>query len=74
MRREIDWHIAEKSGRVKVLKDGGYKETVQQFETLRATTWVKVERPFRVVKRLFGYMKVRYRGLAPLALGQALIP
>jgi IS5 family transposase len=62
--REIDWHIAEKRGRVKALKDDGYKEAVQQLETLRARIRAKVEHPFRVIKRQFGYMKVRYRGLA----------
>jgi IS5 family transposase len=62
--REIDWHIAEKRGRVKALKDDGYKEAVQELETLRARIRAKVEHPFRVIKRQFGYMKVRYRGLA----------
>ena len=62
--RTIDWHIAEKRGRVKALKDDGYKEAVQQLETLRARIRAKVEHPFRVIKRQFGYMKVRYRGLA----------
>jgi IS5 family transposase len=62
--REIDWHIAEKRGRVKALKDDGYKEAVQELEPLRARIRAKVEHPFRVIKRQFGYMKVRYRGLA----------
>ncbi|WP_143701854.1 transposase, partial [Xanthomonas oryzae] len=29
-----------------------------------ASVRAKVERPFRVIKRQFGYTKVRYRGLA----------
>ena len=31
---------------------------------LKASVRAKVEHPFRVVKRQFGYVKVRYRGLA----------
>ena len=31
--------------------------------TVRATAGVKVEHPFRVIKRQFGHVKVRYRGL-----------
>ena len=31
---------------------------------LKARIWAEVEHPFRVIKRQFGYAKVRYRGLA----------
>ncbi|MEQ7665637.1 transposase, partial [Xanthomonas nasturtii] len=30
----------------------------------KASLRAKVEHPFRVIKRQFGYVKVRYRGLA----------
>jgi IS5 family transposase len=33
-------------------------------EKMKAGMRAKVEHPFRVVKRRFGYTKVRYRGLA----------
>ena len=33
-------------------------------EKLKASVRAKVERPFLKVKRVFGYDKVRYRGLA----------
>ena len=37
---------------------------VARVEKLKASIRAKVERPFRVIKRQFGYAKVRYRGLA----------
>lgn len=35
-----------------------------QLNTAIASIRSKVEHPFRVIKRQFGYTKVRYRGLA----------
>ncbi len=34
-----------------------------QAEKLKASIRVKVEHPFRMIKRQFGFVKVRYRGL-----------
>ncbi len=34
-----------------------------EAETLKAGVRAKVEHPFRVIKRQFGFIKVRYRGL-----------
>src|SRR3546814_8897138 len=34
------------------------------YEHTKASLRAKVEHPFRVIKRQFGYTKVRYRGLA----------
>ena len=36
---------------------------IEQLEKLKAGIRAKVEHPFRVLKRQFGYTKVRYRGL-----------
>ena len=36
---------------------------LDQAEKLKANMRAKVEHPFRVVKRQFGFVKVRYRGL-----------
>ena len=33
-------------------------------ERIKASIRAKVEHPFRVIKRQFGYIKVKYRGLA----------
>lgn len=57
------WYIAAKRGTLKALPDGRYKQTLQQLERLKAQLRARVEHPFRVIKRQFGYTKVRYRGL-----------
>ena len=36
---------------------------MDKLEKLKAGMRAKVEHPFRVLKRQFGYVKVRYRGL-----------
>ncbi len=36
----------------------------EQAEQLKASVRAKVEHPFRVIKRQFGHIKVRYPGLA----------
>lgn len=35
----------------------------EQIEPLKARVRAKVEHPFRVIKRQFGFVMVRYRGL-----------
>ncbi|SAK97603.1 transposase, IS4 family protein [Caballeronia temeraria] len=35
-----------------------------KIERLKAGIRAKVEHPFRILKRQFGYLKTRYRGLA----------
>ena len=57
------WHIAAKRGGVKALPEGALKEATRHLEYLKAAIRAKVEHPFRVIKRQFGYTKVRYRGL-----------
>ena len=36
---------------------------IEQVEKIKASIRAKVEHPFRVIKRQFGYTMVRYRGL-----------
>ena len=38
-------------------------QLIDQLERLKASIRAKVEHPFRVIKRQFGHVKVRYRGL-----------
>jgi transposase, IS5 family len=38
-------------------------QLIDQLEQLKASVRAKVEHPFRVIKRQFGHVKVRYRGL-----------
>ncbi|HBN8926441.1 TPA: IS5 family transposase [Pseudomonas aeruginosa] len=62
--RQVIWQIAarrstyEKYGKRSVL----YK-AMRRIERAKAQTRSKVEHPFRVLKRQFGYSKVRFRGL-----------
>ena len=61
--RKREWHIAEKRGRVKAMEEGPLKEATKELETLKARFRARVEHPFRVVKRQFGFQKVRFKGL-----------
>jgi len=62
--RAVTWHVAAKRSKVKGLPEGRLKELTQALERLKAQVRAKVEHPFHVVKNLFGFRKVRYRGLA----------
>ena len=60
----ITWHIAMRPGKRKKLnKNNEADAMLDQAEKLKAGVRAKVEHPFRVVKRQFGFVKVRYRGL-----------
>ena len=48
----------------KAQKHTPWGAVTEQVEKLKARVRVKVEHPFRVLKRQFGHTKVRYRGLA----------
>ena len=63
-RTDISWHVAEKRGKVKAIVNDAIREATKQLETLKARIRARVEHPFRVVKRQFGFVKVRFRGLA----------
>ena len=56
----VDWLIALKPGKRRLLERGGLEEW---FEKSKASVRAKVEHPFLDVKRIFGYDRVRYRGL-----------
>ena len=62
---EVKWHIAMRPGKRKVLnKATKLGALLDNIEKLKASVRAKVEHPFRVIKRQFGFTKVRYRGLA----------
>ena len=63
-RNDISWHVAAKRGKVKMIVNDAIREATQDLETLKARIRARVEHPFRVVKRQFGFVKVRFRGLA----------
>jgi IS5 family transposase len=59
--REVEWLIAMRPGKRRQLcPDSEEAEIEKAKSSIRAA----VEHPFRYVKRMFGYDKVRYRGLA----------
>ena len=61
----MDWLIAERPGKVKTLKQHPRKnKTAINIEYMKASIRARVEHPFRIIKRQFGYVKVKYRGLA----------
>ncbi len=60
----VNWHIAMRPGKRKALdKTHPVQSVIDQIERLKASIRAKVEHPFRVIKRQFGHVKVRYRGL-----------
>ena len=61
--RHVQWHIAARPSDVAKLPEGKVKERTQARERRKASVRAKVEHPFRVIKRQFGLMKVRFRGL-----------
>lgn len=62
--RQVTWHIAEKRSKVDAIADAKLKRMVTKLERRKASIRARVEHPFRVIKRQFGYVKVRFRGLA----------
>jgi IS5 family transposase len=62
--KKLKWEIAEKRGKIKAMAEGEAKTLVQAVEKAKASVRARVEHPFRVIKRQFGYVKVRFRGLA----------
>ena len=62
---DVNWHIAMMPGKRKALKkDTAMGAMLDKLEQTKARIRAKVEHPFRVIKRQFGYAKVKYRGLA----------
>ena len=57
----VQWQVAMKPGQRKKLEPGSLDAWA---ERVKAAIRAKVEHPFLKVKRLFGYGKVRYRGLS----------
>lgn len=56
--------IAARRSVVKAIEDRELRAITEQLEHAKASIRAAVEHPFRVLKRQFGYAKVRYKGLA----------
>lgn len=64
-RSDVVWHIAMRPGKRRQLDPAKPIEALtEQLERVKAGIRARVEHPFRVLKRQFGHVKVRYRGLA----------
>jgi IS5 family transposase len=62
--KEVTWHVAMRPGKRRTLnKENAADVLIDKAEKLKAGIRAKVEHPFRVIKRQFGHVKVRYRGL-----------
>ena len=62
---QVHWHVAMGPSASKALDPSNPTDAlVAVREKLKASVRAKVEHPFRVIKRQFGHVKVRYRGLA----------
>ncbi|KPY87788.1 Transposase [Pseudomonas syringae pv. tomato] len=62
--REVIWQIAaRRSTYSRLNKRSVLYKAKRKIEYCKAQTRAKVEHPFRVIKRQFGYVKVRFRGL-----------
>lgn len=63
-KQAVKWHIAMRPGKRRALNiDNAADALLDQAEKLKAGIRAKVEYPSQVIKRQFGYVKVRYRGL-----------
>ena len=60
----VEWQVAMRPGKRRALPDTPMGQIMRKLEETKARIRAKVEHPFRVIKRQFGYTKVRYRGLA----------
>ena len=61
----VRWNIAMRPGKRRALDKTKLLDSLtDQLERIKASIRAKVEHPFRVIKRQFGHVKVRYRGLA----------
>ena len=58
-RSKIEWRVAARKGVLKTMA-----EHDRAMESRKASVRAKVEHPFLVVKRDFGFTKTRYRGMA----------
>ena len=64
-RKRVRWSIAMTPGKRKALDLSKPIDALKdKVEYVKASIRAKVEHPFRVIKRQFGYAKARYRGLA----------
>jgi len=59
--RSVDWYVSERPGKRRLYEKGSAE---YDREYIKSSVRAKVEHAFFYIKRMFGYAKVRYRGLA----------
>jgi IS5 family transposase len=64
LRSDIVWSVARRRSTITKMAEGTLKTLTQALERVKAQIRARVEHPFHVVKNLFHYRKVRYKGLA----------
>jgi len=57
------WYVAMMNSKRKTLSDCSAGQMLELLEKVKAIIRSKVEHPFRVIKRQFGFTKVRYKGM-----------
>src|SRR5690349_14882554 len=62
-KRRVEWYVAMRPGKRRALRDTAAGRLRDSIERLKAHARARGEHAFRVIKRQFGYLKVRYRGL-----------
>jgi transposase, IS5 family len=63
IRDDVQWHVAIKRGVIKAMPEGLHKELTVLVERKKAQIRALVEHPFHILKNLFRYKKVSYKGL-----------
>ena len=56
----VQWHVAMRPSKRTQQKHTPWPQVTEKAEKLKASIRAKVEHPFWVIKRQFGYTKVRY--------------
>ena len=61
-KEDVTWHIAMQTGKCCALdKENEANALIDQAGKRKASVQAKVGHPFQVIKRQFGFVKVRYR-------------
>lgn len=64
IRGDIECSVALRRSKITKMAEGTLKTLTKALERVKAQIRARVEHPFHVVKNLFHYKKVRYKGLA----------
>lgn len=62
--KRIEWKIARRRGQVEKIRRARERLRAMRAEKRKAQVRARVEHPFRIVKCVFGFVKVRFKGLA----------